>query len=339
MFSFITNTLSFVISYVYPAIGTFKALKQLQSSTNATSDNNNNNTRKGNCNSLKPWLVYWLMFSLLSFAESNLYFILQYIPFYIWVIKPYLCLWLILPQTQGSMVLYGKYFEPFMEKHLTDIEDLASVAGAVEGLTKLLKLAGIDIDRDDFILWKYIDRPTRTKTRAKTKAATTTQPVFGEQLLEDVLNATLRSGESEVGSEKKAKDVDMIKSFGGVLEYFVAKATNSSSSEPASVSTSTADTPKKLTEETRTGSDESLKGLTTRNSNSATSVNDFDMIGKEEVAFLKSTNVTNGEETETGRIEQTPKKAGWFSFSSWGSTGSSSSASGYSALKNSDIDE
>ncbi|ODQ60123.1 hypothetical protein WICANDRAFT_23789, partial [Wickerhamomyces anomalus NRRL Y-366-8] len=62
---------------------------------------------------LKPWIIYWIVYSLLITLEHYLYFVLKYIPFYSFG-KIYLSVWLILPQTQGSLFIYDHYLNPFL---------------------------------------------------------------------------------------------------------------------------------------------------------------------------------------------------------------------------------
>lgn len=82
--------------------------------------------------------MYWTTLSLFLLVESQLYFILYWIPFYSWI-RLGIHLYLVLPGKQGSVFLYKEYIEPFLEEHERQIDQMIS-----EGHAKA-KAAGMDV--------------------------------------------------------------------------------------------------------------------------------------------------------------------------------------------------
>lgn len=86
---------------------------------------------------LTPWLMYWTTLSLFLLVESQLHFILSWIPFYAWL-RLGVHLYLVLPGKQGSVFIYREYIHPFLEEHERQIDRLIS-----DGHAKA-KAAGMD---------------------------------------------------------------------------------------------------------------------------------------------------------------------------------------------------
>ncbi|KAK5692540.1 hypothetical protein LTR97_010851 [Elasticomyces elasticus] len=120
MFGFIADILTSVTSIAFPIFASYKALR--------TSDPAN----------LAPWLMYWTTLSLFLLVESQLYFILYWIPFYAWM-RFAVHLYLVLPGKQGSVFIYKEYIEPFLSEHEKQIDRMIS-----EGHAKA-KAAGLDV--------------------------------------------------------------------------------------------------------------------------------------------------------------------------------------------------
>lgn len=199
-----------------------------------------------------------------------------------------------------------------MDKHLKDIEELVSTSGTVEGLLKLLKMIGVDTEKDDCFLWRYVSKPPVKRTEQN----------IGEQLLDEVLKNSISSSKDvERNSEKNSKDVDIVKSLGGVLEYLVSKSSSTSNYPKPSYKvglSAAADSSTQMSSENDVTPDVDLPK---RSSESNSSVTDFDLIGKEEVASLKG-------DQSAEKIEQkgNPRSGSWFGF--WGSSTS------YTPLRN-----
>ncbi|OQO01404.1 hypothetical protein B0A48_12959 [Cryoendolithus antarcticus] len=119
MFGFIADILTSVTSILFPVFASYKAL------------------RTGDPAQLTPWLMYWTTLSLFLLVESQLYFILYWIPFYAWM-RLGMHLYLVLPGKQGSVFLYREYIHPFLEQHERTIDQTISSSHAKA------KAAGLD---------------------------------------------------------------------------------------------------------------------------------------------------------------------------------------------------
>ena len=69
--------------------------------------------------------MYWVVLALTIFLESWLQWFLVWLPFYAWI-RLTLHLWLVLPQTQGSKILYQEHVHPFLANHEREIEEFIS---------------------------------------------------------------------------------------------------------------------------------------------------------------------------------------------------------------------
>ena len=80
------------------------------------------------------WLVYWLVFGLLSFSERLSDSLLSFLPLY-YPLKLAFLLWCFLPQTEGCAVLYDCVLHPLLARHSPTIErsvgDVREAVGAV----------------------------------------------------------------------------------------------------------------------------------------------------------------------------------------------------------------
>ncbi|KAK9596217.1 hypothetical protein V6Z92_002699 [Aspergillus fumigatus] len=103
MFGIIADLMSSVITILFPVFASYKAL------------------RSSDPSQLAPWLMYWVVLSGISLAESWTIFILGWIPFYSWF-RLFFFSYLVLPQTQGAKILYQTYVDPFLEHHEREIE-------------------------------------------------------------------------------------------------------------------------------------------------------------------------------------------------------------------------
>ncbi|ORZ28138.1 TB2/DP1/HVA22-related protein, partial [Lobosporangium transversale] len=87
----------------YPAYASYKAI------------NSRNSTR------LTAWLMYWTVMGIFSLVEFVLDTFIFWLPFY-YEIKLLFVLWMILPQTQGSIYLYQAVVDPYLSQHEHDID-------------------------------------------------------------------------------------------------------------------------------------------------------------------------------------------------------------------------
>ncbi|KAF9142289.1 receptor accessory protein 4 [Linnemannia schmuckeri] len=89
--------------WLYPAYASFKAIH--------THDSNR----------LTAWLMYWTVMGMFSVVEFILDTFVFWFPFY-YEIKMLFVLWMILPQTQGSIYIYQAIVEPYLLKHEKEID-------------------------------------------------------------------------------------------------------------------------------------------------------------------------------------------------------------------------
>ncbi|KAK4186373.1 TB2/DP1, HVA22 family-domain-containing protein [Podospora australis] len=104
MFDIFANLLCSIASFLFPLFASYKALK--------TSDPAQ----------LTPWLMYWVVLSILVLVESWTEWILIWVPFYAWI-RFFFLLYLVLPQTQGARLIYEEYIFPKLEENETAIEE------------------------------------------------------------------------------------------------------------------------------------------------------------------------------------------------------------------------
>ncbi|PGH01584.1 hypothetical protein GX51_05149 [Blastomyces parvus] len=109
MFGIIADLLSSVLTILFPIFASYKAL------------------RSANPSELAPWLMYWVVMSIVLLVESWTYFIIGWFPFYSWI-RLFALSYLVLPQTQGAKVLYLQYIDPFLVHHELEIEQFISKA-------------------------------------------------------------------------------------------------------------------------------------------------------------------------------------------------------------------
>ena len=80
------------------------------------------------------WLVYWLVFGLLSFSERLSDSLLSFLPLY-QPLKLAFLLWCFLPQSEGCAVLYDCVLNPLLARHSPvierSVEDVRDAVGAV----------------------------------------------------------------------------------------------------------------------------------------------------------------------------------------------------------------
>ncbi|KAJ5281626.1 hypothetical protein N7478_006998 [Penicillium angulare] len=105
MFGIFADFLSSVITILFPVFASYKAL------------------RSSDPSQLAPWLMYWVILSVILLAESWTVFIIGWFPFYSWIRLFFMC-YLVLPQTQGARLLYQDYVDPFLAHHEHEIEEM-----------------------------------------------------------------------------------------------------------------------------------------------------------------------------------------------------------------------
>lgn len=96
--SMISRLLTILIGVLYPAYGSYRALKLSR------------------YDEIKQWLVYWVVFAAFTICESFADFIIAWIPLYR-EFKLLIVLWLVSPGTDGSSLLYGELIFPLLEQN------------------------------------------------------------------------------------------------------------------------------------------------------------------------------------------------------------------------------
>lgn len=99
------SLLSNLIGFVYPAYMSFKSIK----------------TKKRDDD--EQWLIYWIVYSLLSFMELFVGMIFTWVPFY-YHIKLFFLLWLSYDKTRGAQLIYIKYIEPYLNEHENQMDEI-----------------------------------------------------------------------------------------------------------------------------------------------------------------------------------------------------------------------
>lgn len=94
---------------LYPAYSSYKAVKGK------------------NVKDYVKWMMYWIVFAIFTFAETFADMIVAWIPFY-YEMKICFILWLIMPATKGSSVLYRKAVHPQLVKREKEIDNYISRA-------------------------------------------------------------------------------------------------------------------------------------------------------------------------------------------------------------------
>ncbi|KAG0275165.1 receptor accessory protein 4 [Linnemannia exigua] len=103
MMYIVSRVVCSVAGSLYPAYASYKAIR--------TRDNNR----------LTAWLMYWTVMGMFSVAEFVLDTFVFWFPFY-YEIKMLFVLWMILPQTQGSIYIYQAIVDPYLSKHEKEID-------------------------------------------------------------------------------------------------------------------------------------------------------------------------------------------------------------------------
>ncbi|KAJ6169403.1 hypothetical protein N7497_002246 [Penicillium chrysogenum] len=105
MFGIFADLMSSVITILFPVFASYKAL------------------RSSDPSQLAPWLMYWVVLSVILLVESWTVFIIGWFPFYSWIRLGFMA-YLVLPQTQGARTLYQDYVDPFLTHHEREIEEM-----------------------------------------------------------------------------------------------------------------------------------------------------------------------------------------------------------------------
>lgn len=109
--------LTVIITVVYPA---FKSIQALET--------------KGDDEDDKIWLTYWVVFGTFTLLDEFGSVVLQFIPFYFYI-KLGFFVWMMLPQTKGSKIVYENVLRPMLLKNKDKIEKfIAEVKGGASSV-------------------------------------------------------------------------------------------------------------------------------------------------------------------------------------------------------------
>lgn len=111
LFDIFPKALASVASFLFPLFASYKALNSADPAQ------------------LTPWLMYWVVLSVVVLFESWTDWILAWVPFYYYFRLMFL-LYLVLPQTQGARVLYQTHLHPFLTEHEANIDEFIGSAHA-----------------------------------------------------------------------------------------------------------------------------------------------------------------------------------------------------------------
>ncbi|CAI2332901.1 unnamed protein product [Caenorhabditis sp. 36 PRJEB53466] len=104
-----------LIGIAYPAYVSVKAIRSVETSDDTA------------------WLIYWAVFATFALIDYFAMSIMSVFPFY-WVIKALFLVYLYLPQTQGSTVLYHGFVDPLVTAIDRQMASRAAQAPAPAGV-------------------------------------------------------------------------------------------------------------------------------------------------------------------------------------------------------------
>lgn len=110
--TFLVSVLSLFFGLIFPAYGSVAAI-QSQTGEDDT-----------------HWLIYWLIFSILTILENILWPVLQWIPLYS-EFKVAILAWLVLPQTKGALWVYESLLGPGLRRARTELSKFPALEKAL----------------------------------------------------------------------------------------------------------------------------------------------------------------------------------------------------------------
>ncbi|EME41503.1 hypothetical protein DOTSEDRAFT_73798 [Dothistroma septosporum NZE10] len=175
MFGFIADILTSVTSILLPVFFSYKALRTSDPAV------------------LTPWLMYWTTLSLFLAVESQLYFILSWIPFYSWI-RFGVHLYLVLPGQQGSVFIYKQHIHPFLEDHERQIDRMISDAHA-KG-----KAAGLDAVKRaiEYVRVNFLGQEPRRPTPPPSRNVSYTTQLFNRFAMPAARDGLATAGTSDI---------------------------------------------------------------------------------------------------------------------------------------------
>lgn len=137
--------------------------------------------------------MYWTTLSLFLAVESQLYFILSWVPFYSWI-RFGVHLYLVLPGQQGSVFIYKQHIHPFLEDHERQIDRMISNAHA-KG-----KAAGLDAVKRaiEYVRVNFLGQEPRRPTPPPSRNVSYTTQLFNRFAMPTARDGLATAGTSDI---------------------------------------------------------------------------------------------------------------------------------------------
>jgi len=189
----ISRVISLTLGTLYPAYASYKAV------------------RTKNVKEYVRWMMYWIVFALFTSAETFAdVFLSFWFPFY-YELKIITLMWLLLPQTNGSSVLYKQFVHPALLKREQEIDSLLEEA-KTRGYSTILQLGVRGARYLSSLLMEGVVRgPTMLAELVQTGQLAIEQRIEDDRRMEDVTDlapapvaGSSRSGASDSTKSKKA---------------------------------------------------------------------------------------------------------------------------------------
>jgi receptor expression-enhancing protein 5/6 len=147
--SYATNLLVTTIKVAWPSYATFKAIVSVEEGDDSA------------------WLVYWVIVGLESFLASYILPFVSWIPFFL-IVRVVFYIWLQLPVFNGSVILFTKVVQPFMEAHSREFDVIASPTGRAS--RQLMREVTADINELYEAVLEAIEEAAAHEPRASVEA-------------------------------------------------------------------------------------------------------------------------------------------------------------------------
>lgn len=166
--------------------------------------------------------MYWTTLSLFLAAESFLYPIISWLPFYAWI-RFGAHLYLVLPGQQGSVYIYQSYIHPFLYEHEREIDQFISSShdNAKKAGLQYLKQA------IDWAKVNVLGLPPRRPTPPSSRGVS-----YSTSLLQRFTMPTARDSTSQAGAG------DLFSVLGNIMQQTGHASTTSRDMQPEDLSSS-----------------------------------------------------------------------------------------------------